>query len=129
MVKENHSEIFKVEQNVDDLFAEETKLRLLDNKTEEFIEKNDGLWECKVCGKTSVKKDNAKNHVETHLEGISHSCPVCNKTFRTRDSMKTHKRNNHSDVTLICNVCGQSGMSRMKFKNHKAKCQRKLQPI
>ena len=94
----------------------------LDSKTEELIEKKDGLWECKVCGKTSVRKNHAKNHTEIHLEGINHACTVCSKSFHTRDSLRVHARNNHSDASFMCNVCGKSGMSKMSFKNHKPKC-------
>ena len=97
------------------------------NWTEELIEKIDGLWECKVCGKTFVRKNHAKSHTEIHLNGISHDCSVCSKTFHTRDSMRVHVRNAHSDATFVCNVCGKSGMSRMIFKNHKyqSKCAKK----
>ena len=38
----------------------------LDNKAQELLEKIDGLWECKLCGKTFVKKDHATSHTETH---------------------------------------------------------------
>ena len=34
----------------------------LDIQIEEMIEKKEGLWECKVCGKTAKLKGNLKNH-------------------------------------------------------------------
>ena len=113
--------------NSEDALEEKNHLVLnanheLDSKTEELIKKKDGLWECKVCGKTSVRKNHAKNHTEIHLEGINHACTVCSKSFHTRDSLRVHARNNHSDASFMCNVCGKSGMSKMSFKNHKPKC-------
>ena len=99
----------------------------IDLQIEQMIEKNGLLWECKVCGKTFVRKNHAKSHTEIHLNGISHDCSVCSKTFHTRDSMRVHVKNAHSDATFVCNVCGKSGMSRMIFKNHKyqSKCAKK----
>ena len=87
------------------------------------MEKIDGLWECKLCGKTFVKKDRAQSRTETHNPQY-HECTICSKTLRSRDSLRTHVRNAHSDATFICNVCGKSGMSKMRFKSHKyqSKC-------
>jgi hypothetical protein len=34
----------------------------LDHQIEQMIERNDGLWKCKVCGKTALKKNNIKSH-------------------------------------------------------------------
>ena len=38
----------------------------------EIIEKSDGVWKCKVCGKVTPKKTNIQCHAESHIEGISH---------------------------------------------------------
>ena len=91
----------------------------LNRETETLIEKVDGLWECKMCGKTSVKKDHAKRHTETHLTSISHPCTVCSKTLRTSESLRKHVQFVHSDESLTCSSCGKSGMNKTQFKNHK----------
>ena len=67
----------------------------LDMQIEQMIEKKDGLWQCKVCGKTAKLKGNLKNHSETHVEGFSHSCHVCNKSASTRISLKVHMSKYH----------------------------------
>ena len=67
------------------------------SEVEEHVEQNiirnlDGTYSCKICGKSSGKKiSNMKNHIETHLEGLSFDCPMCEKTFRSRNSLAHHK--------------------------------------
>ena len=41
----------------------------LDLQLEQMIDKNEGLWKCKVCGKTATTC--LKRHAETHVEGMS----------------------------------------------------------
>ena len=62
----------------------------LDLQIESVIVKNEGMWQCKVCGKTTKIKQHMKYHAEKHIPGQSHTCPVCNKVFATRNSMKSH---------------------------------------
>ena len=68
--------------------------------TDEYIEKlDDGSWRCIVCGKVSTnkRKDNImRQHVETHMEGITYSCPECNKAFRSKHSLAVHKSVYHN---------------------------------
>ena len=101
-----------------------------DNNMIAELERIDDLWECKYCGKSFVKKNHAKSHVEIHMKNVLYSCQICNKTFRTKDSFRVHSRNAHTDETFVCTMCGKSGMSRMAFKNHKyqSRCaKRKIQ--
>ena len=63
-------------------------------------ELDDGHFRCKFCGKdsTGMKKTqkaclkvNMRNHVETHIQGISFSCQICGKEFRSKNSFSVHK--------------------------------------
>ena len=67
-----------------------------------------GHFRCKVCGKDSKGmtktisnkaklKWNMKNHVETHIEGLSYSCQLCGKQFRSKNSFSVHKSNYHKN--------------------------------
>ena len=63
-----------------------------------------GHFRCKVCGKdskgmtkTKDLKWNMKNHVETHVEGLSYSCQLCGKTFRSKNSFSVHKSVYHKN--------------------------------
>jgi len=95
----------------------------LDRQVEEMIEKSEGLWKCKVCGKTTKSaKKNMRRHVEIHVEGVSHPCHLCSKTFRTRHYLQNHVSKIHSE-SLSCNICGKSGMTRSLYYKHKQKCQ------
>ena len=72
----------------------------LDIQIEEKMEKTAGMWQCKVCSKTSKLKSNLKNHIETHIEGNSHPCHVCNKILLTRISLRMHYSKNHSGTSF-----------------------------
>ena len=69
----------------------------VDAKIMEYVVKDqDGSYSCGICGKNSgKKKDHAKNHVETHMEGLSFPCQSCGKTFRSRNSLSFHKSKYH----------------------------------
>ena len=54
-----------------------------------------GVYHCKVCHYVSQNKFSVRNHIETHIEGLSYSCSECHKTFRSSNSLKTHKSNIH----------------------------------
>ena len=76
--------------NISDNFS------VVDVKIEENIVRNaENMWECLQCGRSFARKDNLKNHVETHLEGLSFDCPMCEKTFRSRHSLTMHKHRFH----------------------------------
>ena len=68
----------------------------IDAQINENVEKcSDGRYQCKMCGKISKQKINLKNHIETHIEGLSFGCQLCGKTFRSRESIRTHKTRFH----------------------------------
>ena len=90
----------------------------LDLQIQQMVEKKEGLWQCKVCGKTLKRKDCLAIHAETHIEGFSHSCHICNKTFSNRSGHRTHVNTIHSEI-FTCNNCGKSEMNRKAFRNHK----------
>ena len=76
----------------EDLNLEEIEAKLAENIQKEY----DGTFSCKVCGKSGVKHiRNMKNHVETHIEGLSFPCQICGKTFRQRNSLNIHKHRHH----------------------------------
>lgn len=65
-------------------------------KTEELYEKKDGVWSCMQCEyTTSINKSTMKNHLETHLQGLSYTCTYCSKEFRSFRSLQRHKSNFH----------------------------------
>merc|ERR1712086_1161527 len=85
-----------------------------------MIEKQEGLWRCKVCGKTATRESQTRRHAETHIEGLSHVCHICSKTCSTRHSLKDHIYNIHSEL-ISCDICGKNGMNRLAYNSHKRK--------
>ena len=72
----------------------------LDLRIEQMIEKYDGVWICKVCGKTAANSGHLREHAETHIEGMTHVCHICNKTFPNRPCLRYHKRSKqHKKLT------------------------------
>ena len=101
--------------------SENSELNL---KIEQIIEKSDGVWKCKVCGRTSKKSTHIQEHAESHIEGMSHACHICDKTLSSRSSLRMHINSIHSEL-LICDICGKSGMNKSSYKQHKQTRQHK----
>ena len=59
----------------------------INEKRVSLIEKKDKKWHCKVCGKTIKQICAIKNHVETHIDGISVDCSVCGKSYRSKQTL------------------------------------------
>merc|ERR1712030_106872 len=81
----------------------------LDPQIEEMIEKNEGIWKCKVCGKTA-KKSHIQVHAETHIKGLSHKCHLCNRTSSTRETLRQHIQRFHCELSFDCDICGKVGI-------------------
>ena len=60
-------------------------------KIDSLMERDlEGVYKCTACGKTNkgvAAKNNMKQHIETHFEGISHPCKQCGKVTRSRNSL------------------------------------------
>ena len=68
----------------------------IDLKMRELYQKVDGVWRCLVCDySTKHNSGHVRNHVETHLEGLSYKCTLCSKEFRYRNSLLCHKSSSH----------------------------------
>ena len=46
----------------------------IDLKIKEMMERREGKWHCKVCGRASKLKEIMRDHAETHIEGVAHQC-------------------------------------------------------
>ena len=94
----------------------------LDIQIEQMMEKTGGFWTCKVCGKITKRRLIIKDHIETHIEGVSHTCHICSKISTTRNSLKVHLIDFHNTQLFTCTFCGKVGMTKMRLKAHKKKC-------
>ena len=68
-------------------------LNELDQKINEMFEKIDGGGQtrrCIPCGKITRDTCNAREHAETHIDGLNFPCQFCEKTFRSRNSLRSH---------------------------------------
>ena len=78
---------------------EELKTRL--DSMMEKSQNEEFKWICTVCGKAvkGTKRRNARKdmrqHIETHIEGLSYPCSICGKESRTSNSYRAHMSINH----------------------------------
>ena len=88
-----------VYENGHNLSEEDHKQRLLEN-----VQVNsDGTATCKICskifeGRRDRAKNNAKEHVETHIDGLIYNCSLCDKTFRSKNSLSCHRSTIHKNL-------------------------------
>ena len=66
-----------------------------DQRVFEHMEKFDGQFFCKICGKSTGHRSDMKKHVETHLDGLSFNCQHCGKVFRSRNTLSQHIHKHH----------------------------------
>ena len=61
----------------------------------ESTTEGDFRYKCTVCGKAAKDKTNMGRHVESHIEGVSHSCNICGKVSRSGNALRMHISNHH----------------------------------
>ena len=97
LVKHKEEEMFTTSLVTLDKYIISPDIAELDGRIDSLMEKKNGIWTCKPCGKTCIKKSGMTSHIEgMHIEGISHPCQACGKTFRSRNSLTNHKSITHT---------------------------------
>ena len=78
-------------------FSNFENIEELDQTINGMIERVEGGWQrkCLHCGKITRDIAAAREHVETHIEGLSFPCQYCEKTFRSRSSHRVHSSRCH----------------------------------
>ena len=56
----------------------------------QMIEKSDGVWKCKICGKTSPQNGAMREHAETHIKGYTFQCISCPRQFKRKRDLRGH---------------------------------------
>ena len=77
------------------------------NLDEHIIFNEDKSVTCKACGKTihpigknsAVARNNMREHVETHIEGLSYPCTQCPKICRSKGTLRAHTYTSHRNQT------------------------------
>ena len=74
----NENSISEIEQNQ----RYQTVSEKVCEQIKSMVANIDGVWTCTVCGTGSKRKMAIKEHIETHIEGLSYPCEKCGKTYR-----------------------------------------------
>ena len=64
----------------------------LEEQIMSMIERREGIWTCKMCGKTG-KKLNKKQNIKQHVEGVhmdGGECNQCGKILRSSSALRNH---------------------------------------
>ena len=88
---------------------------------DDYIEAVDGVFECKVCHRSSVTKRVLKSHVELHMPEalVKRVCQICGKTLRYSNTYRRHMLESHARTNnRVCNVCGRSYREGRNFNRH-----------
>ena len=95
------------ENNAVKFFLSEEEKNNLKETTDQHLERAaDGSWSCKICGKSTKKRQQMEYHVEgKHLEGLSLPCNLCGKLFRSRNSLQSHASQNHKKILFQDQTC------------------------
>ena len=79
VIKLNNSDSEGFEGTVDELYSKITSAQY------------NGVWyNCKVCEKGFKKKYHIREHVESHIQGLSFTCEGCNQQFTTSHILRDH---------------------------------------
>ena len=113
-VDKNHDHVAKTEEG----HIQFRTNNELSQQISDIIEKNAGVWRCKICGKTASKNIHIRQHSEIHIEGMSFSCHICSKTFKNRPGLWRHISGIHSEL-FSCDICRKTGLNKEALRSHK----------
>ena len=79
LISESFSDISELEQTIE----------------QNLLRDDDGMFRCAMCSKITKNRGHLKEHIETHIEGLSFPCQYCLKPCRTRASLRVHQYSAH----------------------------------
>ncbi|XP_070508460.1 transcription factor grauzone-like [Chironomus tepperi] len=88
---------------------------------------NPHIFQCHVCGKTAISRENLKIHEETHIpdEDRQYSCPKCDKKFVNKYNLNMHEKIHEKDgkvASIPCNFCDRMYKTERQLKFHVGYC-------
>ena len=72
----------------------------LETKVQELMDRINGVFTCKNCGRTTRDRTDLRKHVERHINGLCFSCPKCSKKYFRSSVLKSHINMEHVDLML-----------------------------
>lgn len=90
------------------------------SKLERHLQTHDGYmpFECEICGKRFITKDQRRNHQATHLNLQAWVCAECGKSFNAPTSLKTHMNIHTGRKPHHCWMCGHRDGDSSNFSKH-----------
>lgn len=90
------------------------------SKLDRHLQTHDGFmpYQCEICGKRFITKDQRRNHQATHLNLQEWKCHVCGKSFNAPTSLKTHMNIHTGRKPHLCWICGHRDGDSSNFSKH-----------
>ena len=78
---------------------------------------------CTICGFLCIKREDYKEHMQTHRDHDVYECEICHKLFPDSKRLKLHNYNSHDKMTVdartyACKDCDKYFYSTKGLKNH-----------
>ncbi|CAL4122287.1 unnamed protein product, partial [Meganyctiphanes norvegica] len=75
-------------------------------------------FECTICNKKYVSKQNLKAHMSSHSGEKLFECPICRKRFTWKASLRTHMLGHSNDKPFHCPICNKGYNQKINLKAH-----------
>ena len=87
------TQAFRVTEKPSETVSSADELKLTEADQESVMEKKNGVWSCKVCGKTTgIQKGHLREHVRIHMQPSKISCKLCGKMFKNKFNEDRHMK-------------------------------------
>ena len=88
--KLNRHQAEKTEETQIIITNKDDEQNYIKEKLKTMVQKVNGMWSCKICGRAGRDQFNCMLHAETHMKGVFRKCNGCDKLFSTLSSLQSH---------------------------------------
>ncbi|XP_026462371.1 zinc finger protein 570-like [Ctenocephalides felis] len=76
-------------------------------------------YECEICHKSFVTKQNLKQHGIIHTGERPHECKICNKRFTQSNNLRKHSSVHNEERPYFCKICHEEFKGKQNLNQHK----------
>ena len=95
-----------------------SRLKDLNHHKKVHLPNDEKQFQCKICGKGFISKNNLISHMLTHSGDRPHKCNQCGKSFRQLGHLQTHLRIHTNYRPFKCTSCEKTFATNSQLKAH-----------